>query len=74
MSQWAGLSVSLIFVLHTSQKKTILEFEETHINADKNLLMKIVTVVSVSGWPAMRIYVFTCGLGIDGTKNSSNMI
>ena len=40
----------------------------------ENLLMKIVTVVSVSGWPAMRIYVLTCGLGIDGTKNSSNMI
>ena len=40
----------------------------------ENLLMKIVTVVSVTGWPAMRIYVFTCGLGIDGTKNSSNMI
>ena len=35
MSQWAGLSVSLIFVLHTSQKKIILKFEETHINADR---------------------------------------
>ena len=39
------------------------------------LLKKIVTVVSVSCWCVMRIYVFSCvKQGIDSMKNSSNMI
>ena len=37
-------------------------------------LIRIVTVVSVSCWCAMEIYVFSCGLNRDSMKNSSNVI
>ena len=52
MSHWDALSVSFILVLHILQGKVILEVAQIQLVSMliRDLLMKIVTVVSVSCW------------------------